>query len=95
MEEEQEEEGLLREQRLQASKEEMEKEEAEEGECKLSIDPTPLATTHPSPINVASVWVNQSLGNKRQTARIQTGGKTPRLSLASRNVVSTLIDREF
>ena len=38
--------------------------------------------------------VNRSLGNKRKTARIQTGGKVPRLSLARKNVASTLIDRE-
>ena len=39
--------------------------------------------------------MNRSLGNKRKTARIQTGGKAPRHSLASKNVASTLSDREF
>ena len=75
--------------------EEMEKQEAEEGEYKPSVDIAPLVTAPPSPIVVAGVRVNHSLGNKRQTTGISTGGEVPRLSLASRNVVSTLINREF
>ena len=75
--------------------EEMEKEEAEEKEYKPFIDIAPIATAPPSPIFVAGVRVNVSLGNKRQTARMSTGGKAPRHALASKNVVSTLIDREF
>ena len=76
-------------------KEEMEKEEAEEKDYEPFADVAPLATAPPSPITVAGVRVNQSLGNKRRTARISTGGKAPRHALASKNVVSTLIDREF
>ena len=72
-----------------------EEEEEEEEEHKAVINVAPLATAPPSPIVVARVEVNRPLGNKRQNARIQTGGKVPRLSLASRNVASTLIDREF
>ena len=68
--------------------------EEDEEEYKTILDFTPLATAPPSPIAVANVGVNRSLGNKRKAARIQTGGKVPRLSLASKNVVSTLIDRE-
>ena len=75
--------------------EEMDKQEAEEGEYKPSINIAPLATAPPSPIAVAGVRVNHSLGNKRQGAHMQTGGKVPRRFLASKNVASTLIDREF
>ena len=75
--------------------EEMEKEEAEEKEYKPFVNIAPIATTPPSPILVAGVRVNVSLGNKRQTARMSTGGKAPRHALASRNVASTFIDREF
>jgi hypothetical protein len=75
--------------------EEVQKKEAEEGEYKPSINIAPLATAPPSPIAVAGVSVNMSLGNKRRTARMSTGGKAPRRALASKNVVSTLIDREF
>ena len=45
--------------------EEMEGEEEEEGEYKPFADITPLATAPPSPIPVAGVKVNVSLGNKR------------------------------
>ena len=45
--------------------EEVQKKEAEEGEYKPSINITPLATAPPSPIAVAGVSVNMSLGNKR------------------------------
>ena len=68
--------------------------EEDEEEYKAIVDFTPLATSPPSPIAVANVRVNHSLGNKRKTARIQTGVKVPRLSLASKNVASTLIERE-
>ena len=68
--------------------------EEDEEEYKAIIDFTPLATASPSHVAVANVGVNRSLGNKRKTVRIQTGGKVPRVSLASKNVASTLIDRE-
>ena len=58
--------------------------EEDEEEYKAIIDFTPLATAPPSPVAVANVGVNRSLGNKRKTARIQTGGKVPRLSLVSK-----------
>ena len=66
----------------------------DEEEYKAIVDFTPLATAPPSSVAVANVGVNRSLGNKRKTTRIQTGGKVPKLSLASKNVASTLIDRE-
>ena len=75
--------------------EEKEESEEEEEEHKAVINVAPLATAPPSPIAVARVEVNRPLGNKRQNAHIQTGGKVPKLSLATRNVASTLIDREF
>ena len=67
--------------------------EEDEEEYKAIVDFTPLATAPPSPVAVANVRVNHSLGNKRKTSRIQTGGKVPRLLLASKNIASTLIDR--
>ena len=74
--------------------EETEKEEEEEEEYQPFADITPIATAPPSPIPVAGVRADVSLGNKRQSARMSTGGKVPRHALASKNVVSTLIDRE-
>ena len=74
---------------------EEEEEEEEEGEYKPFANIAPLATAPPSPIPVAGVKVNVSLGNKRQSARMSTGGKVPKHALASKNVVSTLIGREF
>ena len=68
--------------------------EEDEEEYKAIVDFTPLETAPPLPVVVANVRVNHSLGNKRKTACIQTGGKVPSLSLASKNVASTLIDRE-
>ena len=71
-----------------------EKVDEEEEEIEPCLDIAPLASAPPSPIPVAAVKVNVSLGNKRQTARMSTGGKAPRHALASRNVASTLIDRD-
>ena len=73
----------------------MDKQEAEEGEYKPSVNIAPLVTSPASPIAVDGVRVNHSLGNKRRGARMQTGGKVPKRFLASKNVASTLIDREF
>ena len=50
----------------------MEKEEAEEKEYKPFVDIAPIATAPPSPIFVAGVKVDMSLGKKRQTARMST-----------------------
>ena len=70
-------------------------EEPDEEDDEAIFDIPPLATAPPSPIPVAGVRVNMSFGNKRQSARMSTGGKAPRHSLASKNAVSPLIGREI
>ena len=64
--------------------EEMDKQEAEEEEHKPSVDIAPLATAPPSPIAIAGVRVNHSLGNKRRGARCRPEGRFPGTSLRAK-----------
>ena len=70
-------------------------EDPEEEEDEPVINAKPIASRPPSPIHVAAVKINVPPGNRKQTARMSTGGKAPKHALVSKNVVSTLIDREI
>jgi len=78
-----------------------EEEDKEEDEEEEEEDPKHVTNTEykgklkPSPIPIASVRVVPPSVPRKQTARMRTGGKTPRLCLASKNPVANLNRREY